>query len=164
MNFRGPTRNNDTTEQPAELRAAPAGEKRSKQSNRTSKMHLSGHAIACELKSAAARIDRGPSPRPVESASRKTQSGQVQRTIYPYLRPDRSQFVIRLKNFEPSLMRVIEPEAHLSERPARPRWVRLVQVFALATLAPICAEYLSAYDSSTGDPLVLLQGLVILAP
>ncbi|TWU52041.1 hypothetical protein [Rubripirellula reticaptiva] len=52
-----------------------------------------------------------------------------------------------------------------SETPSNgQRCVRLLQVFTLATFAPICAEYLSAYDSSTGDPLVLLQGLIILAP
>ncbi len=37
-------------------------------------------------------------------------------------------------------------------------------VLSLLVLSPICAEYLWAYDESTGDPAVLLGSLVLLAP
>jgi hypothetical protein len=37
-------------------------------------------------------------------------------------------------------------------------------VLALLVLAPVCAEYLSAYDETTGDPIALLSGLLFLAP
>lgn len=37
-------------------------------------------------------------------------------------------------------------------------------VLALLVLSPICAEYLSAYDDSTGHPLTLLGNLVIFIP
>ncbi len=46
--------------------------------------------------------------------------------------------------------------------PARPRtwWL----VLALLVLSPICAEYLSAYDDSTGHPATLLGNLMIFIP
>ncbi|WP_345713642.1 hypothetical protein, partial [Kineococcus glutinatus] len=54
----------------------------------------------------------------------------------------------------------------LLQRPARPghgkgtRW----QVAVLAVLAPVSAEYLSAYAETTGDPVQLLAGLVVFVP
>lgn len=44
------------------------------------------------------------------------------------------------------------------------RWARRLQVAGLLVLAPICAEYLTAYDSTTGDPAQLLGGLIIFVP
>jgi hypothetical protein len=38
------------------------------------------------------------------------------------------------------------------------------QVALLLVLAPVCAEYLGAYDDSTGDPLALAAGLLIFSP
>jgi hypothetical protein len=49
-------------------------------------------------------------------------------------------------------------------RPLGPRRVRIPLAVGLLLLAPLCAEYLKGYDSSTGDPLVLLGGLLFLAP
>lgn len=46
----------------------------------------------------------------------------------------------------------------------RSRVGRRLQVAALLVLAPIGAEYLAAYDSSTGDPVALLAGLLIFVP
>lgn len=50
----------------------------------------------------------------------------------------------------------------------RNRWSRRTavwaQVAALLVLSPICAEFVLAYDSSTGRPLDLLSGLVLFAP
>src|SRR6478735_2466181 len=43
-------------------------------------------------------------------------------------------------------------------------WPRRFQVAGLLVLAPVCAEYLSAYDESTGDALVLIGSLVIFVP
>jgi len=43
----------------------------------------------------------------------------------------------------------------------RSRWL---PVLALAVLAPVCAEYLWAYDDSTGHPAVLLGNLVVFVP
>jgi hypothetical protein len=43
-------------------------------------------------------------------------------------------------------------------------WPRRFQIIGLLVLAPACAEYLSAYDDSTGDALRLIGGLVIFAP
>jgi hypothetical protein len=43
----------------------------------------------------------------------------------------------------------------------RTRWL---PVLALAVLAPVCAEYLWAYDDSTGHPGTLLGNLVIFTP
>jgi hypothetical protein len=43
----------------------------------------------------------------------------------------------------------------------RTRWL---PVLGLAVLTPVCAEYLAAYDESTGDVLVLLGSLVIFVP
>jgi hypothetical protein len=37
-------------------------------------------------------------------------------------------------------------------------------VLGLLVLSPVCAEYLSAYDTSTGNPVALLGGLIVLAP
>ena len=54
--------------------------------------------------------------------------------------------------------------------PARRRTLRRIttrhpaQVLGLFVLAPVCAEYLAAYDDSTGKPAELLLGLLILAP
>ncbi|THV23597.1 hypothetical protein [Glycomyces paridis] len=48
--------------------------------------------------------------------------------------------------------------------PAAPLHRRLAAVLTLAVLAPVAAEYLTAYDSSTGNPLALAGGLLILAP
>ncbi|WP_116248304.1 hypothetical protein [Nocardiopsis sp. FIRDI 009] len=48
---------------------------------------------------------------------------------------------------------------------SRPRLLRrLPPVIGLLLLSPVCAEYLIGYDSTVGRPLVLLGGLVILAP
>jgi len=41
------------------------------------------------------------------------------------------------------------------------RWAAVV---CLLVLSPVCAEYLSAYDESTGDPAALLLGLVFFIP
>jgi hypothetical protein len=41
---------------------------------------------------------------------------------------------------------------------------RLLPVLALAFLAPVCAEYLSGYDTSTGDPLELAGQLFVFVP
>ncbi len=43
-------------------------------------------------------------------------------------------------------------------------WLRGAQVVGLLLLAPVCAEYLAAYDSSTGHPAQLLGGLLIFVP
>ncbi len=48
--------------------------------------------------------------------------------------------------------------------PAVPRRVRWGLALALLLLAPVCAEYLTGYDTSTGDPAALLAGLLVLAP
>ncbi|MDA0632128.1 hypothetical protein OUY22_01770 [Nonomuraea sp. MCN248] len=50
---------------------------------------------------------------------------------------------------------------HLTVTPAR---VRLPLAAALLLLAPVSAEYVTGYDTSTGDPLALVAGLVIFAP
>jgi hypothetical protein len=39
-----------------------------------------------------------------------------------------------------------------------------VQVVVLLVLAPVAAEYLAAYDDSTGDLVRLVDGLVVFAP
>lgn len=49
-------------------------------------------------------------------------------------------------------------------RPAGGRLARVLPVLGLLVLAPVCAEYLSAYDDSTGHPLALLGGLLIFIP
>lgn len=49
-----------------------------------------------------------------------------------------------------------------TKRPRRVRFWGLA--LSLLMLAPICAEYLWAYDASTGDPAVLLGNLILLAP
>jgi hypothetical protein len=41
------------------------------------------------------------------------------------------------------------------------RWVAVV---CLLVLSPVCAEYLAAYDESTGDPVALLSGLLFFIP
>jgi hypothetical protein len=41
---------------------------------------------------------------------------------------------------------------------------RLLLAVGLALLAPVCAEYLTGYDDLTGDPALLLFGLLFLAP
>ena len=41
---------------------------------------------------------------------------------------------------------------------------RLLPVLALALLAPVCAEYLSGYDTSTGDPVELAGQLFVFVP
>jgi len=41
---------------------------------------------------------------------------------------------------------------------------RLLPVLALAVFAPVCAEYLSGYDTSTGNPLDLLGNLFVFIP
>lgn len=43
-------------------------------------------------------------------------------------------------------------------------WPRRFQIVGLLVLAPVCAEYLAAYDDSTGAPLQLLGGLSIFIP
>ncbi|MGW0432335.1 hypothetical protein ACWDV4_07290 [Micromonospora sp. NPDC003197] len=48
--------------------------------------------------------------------------------------------------------------------PARPRVGRLLLALGLVLLSPLYAESLSGYDVSTGDPLALLGGLLILGP
>lgn len=47
--------------------------------------------------------------------------------------------------------------------PARRR-VRWSLAVGLLFLSPVCAEYLVGYDTSTGDPVALLGGLLILGP
>lgn len=51
----------------------------------------------------------------------------------------------------------------LHEQP-RQGWGRWAQVAGLLVMAPVCAEYLSAYDDSTGDPAKLLGNLLIFVP
>jgi hypothetical protein len=47
--------------------------------------------------------------------------------------------------------------ASLGTAPIREEvWPRRLQIAGLLVLAPVCAEYLSAYDDSTGSPLALL--------
>lgn len=46
----------------------------------------------------------------------------------------------------------------------RPDWTRAAQVAGLLVLAPICAEYLSAYDESTGRALQLVGNLIVFVP
>jgi hypothetical protein len=41
---------------------------------------------------------------------------------------------------------------------------RLLPVLALALFAPVCAEYLSGYDTSTGRPLELFGNLIVFLP
>ncbi|MBC8091955.1 MAG: hypothetical protein H7Y15_08465, partial [Pseudonocardia sp.] len=41
---------------------------------------------------------------------------------------------------------------------------RLLPALGLLLLAPLCAEYLVGYDSSTGDPVQLLSGLLFFVP
>jgi hypothetical protein len=53
--------------------------------------------------------------------------------------------------------------ASMTENSGR-EWPRRLQVAGLLVLAPVCAEYLTAYDSSTGDLLVLVGGLIIFVP
>jgi hypothetical protein len=53
--------------------------------------------------------------------------------------------------------------AAMTENSGR-EWPRRLQVAGLLVLAPVCAEYLSAYDSSTGDLLALVGGLIIFVP
>jgi hypothetical protein len=48
--------------------------------------------------------------------------------------------------------------------PTTVRGSRWVAVACLLVLAPVCAEYLAAYDDSTGDPRALLMGLVFFVP
>jgi len=45
-----------------------------------------------------------------------------------------------------------------------PRRVRWTLAIGLMVLSPLCAEYLSGYDDSTGDPWALLGGLFIFIP
>lgn len=52
------------------------------------------------------------------------------------------------------------PEA-AGRAPRRVRWGLAV---GLILLSPVCAEYLVGYDDSTGDPVALLGGLLILGP
>lgn len=56
----------------------------------------------------------------------------------------------------------IRDEADSAAAAERPR--NHLQVATLLILAPIGAEYLAAYDSSTGDPAALLAGLLIFVP
>ena len=48
--------------------------------------------------------------------------------------------------------------------PPLPRRVRWSLAAGLLLLAPLCAEYLVGYDTSTGNPVALLGGLLILGP
>ena len=43
-------------------------------------------------------------------------------------------------------------------------WPRRFQILGLLVLAPACAEYLAAYDDSTGDVAALVGNLVIFSP
>ena len=43
-------------------------------------------------------------------------------------------------------------------------WPRRLQIAALLVLAPVCAEYLAAYDNTTGDAVQLIGGLIIFSP
>lgn len=45
-----------------------------------------------------------------------------------------------------------------------PEWCRYAQVAGLLVLAPVGAEYLAAYDDTTGDAPRLLLGLLVLVP
>lgn len=54
------------------------------------------------------------------------------------------------------------PTADARRRPAI--WRRLAPAAGLFFLAPLSAEYLTGYDTSTGDPGALLLGLLFLAP
>lgn len=56
-------------------------------------------------------------------------------------------------------LRESAPPAALRERAAQ--WA---QIAALLVLSAICAEYLQAYDDSTGRPLTLLAGLLVFVP
>lgn len=51
-------------------------------------------------------------------------------------------------------------QPHLRQR----NWATAAQVTGLLVLAPVCAEYLAAYDDSTGDPVRLLGNLLIFVP
>lgn len=44
------------------------------------------------------------------------------------------------------------------------RWIRRVLALGLLLLSPLCAEYIIGYDTSTGRPLELAGGLLILGP
>ncbi|MFI6522962.1 hypothetical protein ACIBF1_45920 [Spirillospora sp. NPDC050679] len=46
----------------------------------------------------------------------------------------------------------------------RDRWARRTAALGLVVLSPLFAESLSGYDNTTGDPLALLGGLLILGP
>ncbi|MGI5163543.1 hypothetical protein ACQEU3_04230 [Spirillospora sp. CA-253888] len=46
----------------------------------------------------------------------------------------------------------------------RDRWARRAAALGLVVLSPLFAESLSGYDNTTGDPLALLGGLLILGP
>ncbi|WP_067490197.1 hypothetical protein [Actinomadura hibisca] len=46
----------------------------------------------------------------------------------------------------------------------RDRWARRAAALGLVVLSPLFAESLSGYDSTTGDPLALLGGLLLLGP
>ncbi|MFC7740530.1 hypothetical protein ACFQXA_05500 [Nocardiopsis composta] len=41
---------------------------------------------------------------------------------------------------------------------------RIALLLGLMVLSPVCAEYLSAYDDSTGNPAALLGALIIFVP
>lgn len=43
-------------------------------------------------------------------------------------------------------------------------WGQFAQFIGLAMLSPVCAEYLAAYDSSTGDPVALITGMLFFVP
>lgn len=57
-----------------------------------------------------------------------------------------------------------DTERSSEDRPAGGRLARVLPALGLLVLAPVCAEYLSAYDDSTGNPLALLGGLLIFVP
>ncbi|MEU6432390.1 hypothetical protein ABZ860_41335, partial [Microbispora sp. NPDC046973] len=46
----------------------------------------------------------------------------------------------------------------------RPDPWRLALVAGLLVLAPVCAEYVTGYDDSTGDPFALAAGLLVFGP
>lgn len=55
-------------------------------------------------------------------------------------------------------------DAQRDSRAAPTRWHRLGAAIALLFLAPVMAEYLLGYDSSTGNPAELLGNLILFAP
>lgn len=63
---------------------------------------------------------------------------------------------------EPVTTDSVQPETGTAPRTSRRvGWLLAV---GLLFLSPVCAEYVIGYDTSTGDPVALLSGLLILGP